>query len=305
MSTITNSAKRSMLFYAARAPEGPGRSIDAAMTDRAETVVVGGGQAGLAASRELTEAGVPHVVLERGRVGQTWRGRWDSFCLVTPNWSVQLPGHHYDGDDPDGFMPRDGVVGHLERYAAAIDAPVHEGVDVTALRPRADGAGLLLETSAGDIEARRVVLSTGAYQRAHRPPAAARSRRTCSRSTSRTTATRTSSPPEPCSSWAAASRAARSPRSCTRGPRRLPGLRPCAWAPRRISGHDLAWWRRGRQLRRPRSGCSAPAARLWRNFQASGPDGGHDLHYGAAPQVVTLLGRFLGAEGRERRSPPT
>ena len=80
------------------------------MTDRTETVVVGGGQAGLAASRELTEAGVPHVVLERGRVGQTWRGRWDSFCLVTPNWSVQLPGHHYDGDDPDGFMPRDEVV---------------------------------------------------------------------------------------------------------------------------------------------------------------------------------------------------
>src|SRR4051794_30322370 len=143
------------------------------MPDRTETVVVGGGQAGLAASRELTEAGVPHVVLERGRVGQTWRGRWDSFCLVTPNWSVQLPGHHYDGDDPGGFMARNEVVAHLERYAAAIDAPVHEGVEVTALRRRADGAGLLLETSAGDVEARRVVLSTGAFQRAHRPPAAA------------------------------------------------------------------------------------------------------------------------------------
>ena len=109
------------------------------MTDRTEAVVVGGGQAGLSVSRELTEAGVEHVVLERGRVGQTWRGRWDSFCLVTPNWSVQLPGHPYDGDDPDGFMPRDEIVGYLERYAAAVGAPVREGVEVTSLRPLPDG----------------------------------------------------------------------------------------------------------------------------------------------------------------------
>src|SRR4029078_7573326 len=89
---------------------------------------------GLSVSRELTHAGVEHVVLERGRVAQTWRGRWDSFCLVTPNWSVQLPGHTYDGDDPDGFMPRNELVAHLERYAAAVDAPVREGVEVRAVR---------------------------------------------------------------------------------------------------------------------------------------------------------------------------
>src|SRR5512132_2658825 len=85
------------------------------MTERIEVVIVGGGQAGLAVSRELTEAGIAHVVLERGRVGQSWRGRWDSFCLVTPNWFVQLPGHPYDGGDPDGFMLRDEVVAYLER----------------------------------------------------------------------------------------------------------------------------------------------------------------------------------------------
>ena len=102
------------------------------MTDRIGTVVVGGGQAGLAVSRELTRAGVGHVVLERGRVGETWRGRWDSFCLVTPNWSVQLPDHPYDRDEPDGFMPRDEVVRYLERYAAGLDEQVREGVDVTS-----------------------------------------------------------------------------------------------------------------------------------------------------------------------------
>ena len=69
------------------------------MSELVDTVVVGGGQAGLATSHELTQAGVEHVVLERDRVGQTWRERWDTFCLVTPNWSVQLPGHPYAGND--------------------------------------------------------------------------------------------------------------------------------------------------------------------------------------------------------------
>src|SRR5688572_33141338 len=132
------------------------------MTDRIETVVVGAGQAGLAGSRELTQAGVEHVVLERGRIGETWRGRWDSFCLVTPNWSVLLPGHPYDGDDPDGYMPRDEIVAYLERYAAGFQAPVREGIKVTSLAPVPDG-GFLLGTSDGEIRAGSVVVATGAY----------------------------------------------------------------------------------------------------------------------------------------------
>src|SRR5438067_13617987 len=100
--------------------------------ERVDVAVVGGGQAGLATSHELTEAGVEHVVLERGRVGQTWRGRWDTFCLVTPNWMVQLPGGHYDGPDPDGFMPRDEIVGSLERYAGSFGAPARAHAEVRA-----------------------------------------------------------------------------------------------------------------------------------------------------------------------------
>ena len=142
------------------------------MPERIGTVIIGGGQAGLSVSRELAQAGVDHVVLERGRVGQSWRGRWDSFCLVTPNWSVQLPGHPYDGPDPDGFMPRDELVSYLERYATAIDAPVREGVEVSSVRPQPDG-DFALATSAGDIVASTVVLCTGAYQRPHRPAGAA------------------------------------------------------------------------------------------------------------------------------------
>src|SRR5215510_15148618 len=108
------------------------------MPENVDVVVVGAGQAGLSVSRELTAAGVEHVVLERGRVGETWRGRWSSFCLVTPNWTVQLPDGAYDGDDPDGYMHRDEIVAFLERYADGAPVPVREGVEVTSLAPDAD-----------------------------------------------------------------------------------------------------------------------------------------------------------------------
>src|SRR5260221_869272 len=140
--------------------------------ERIEVVVVGAGQAGLAVSHELTESGVEHVVLERSRVGETWRGRWDSFCLVTPNWSVLLPGGAYDGADPDGYMRRDEVVAHLERYAAGFGAPVRQGIDVTSIERATDGS-FVVSSPGGDIAAGAVVLCTGAYQKPHRPAAAA------------------------------------------------------------------------------------------------------------------------------------
>jgi putative flavoprotein involved in K+ transport len=113
------------------------------------------------------------VVLEQGRLGQTWRTRWDSFCLVTPNWSVRLPGHPYDGDDPDGYMPRDEIVAYLERYAAGFGAPVREGIE-----GHRAGGGARRWLSASDVGRgrfgrSRVVVATGSYRRANRPDAAA------------------------------------------------------------------------------------------------------------------------------------
>ena len=96
-----------------------------------DTIVIGAGQAGLAASYELTRRGIEHVVLEKDRIGAGWANRWESFCLVTPNWSVQLPGYPYDGDEPDGFMPRDEIVAYLERYAASFGCPIQIGADVS------------------------------------------------------------------------------------------------------------------------------------------------------------------------------
>ncbi len=91
------------------------------MTELIDTIVIGGGQAGLSVSWHLQQAGCDHLVLDRGQTGDTWRRRWDSFCLVTPNRFCRLPGYHYRGDDPDGFMQRDEIVAYVENFAASFD----------------------------------------------------------------------------------------------------------------------------------------------------------------------------------------
>jgi len=270
------------------------------VTEEIRTVVVGAGQAGLAVSHELAQAGVPHTVLERGRVGQTWRGRWDSFCLVTPNWTVQLPGGAYDGADPDGFLGRDGVVEHLERYARGFGAPVREGVDVGSLRV-AGGRGFLLDTSDGVIAAERVVVATGAYQRPHRPAAAS----TLPAGLLQLDAEGYRNPDAlPAGSVLVigagqtgcqiAEELHASGRdtylSCGRAP----------WLPRRFGDRDLMWWAlETGYLDSPVASLPSPTARFAANLLASGHGGGHDLHLRTLhAQGVTLLGRFLGADGQ-------
>ena len=273
------------------------------MTDRIRVVVVGAGQAGLAVSRELTQAGVTHVVFEKGKVGQTWRGRWDSFCLVTPNWSVQLPGRPYDREEPDGFMARDDVVAYLEGYATGFKAPVQEGIEVVSLQPGRDG-GFLLETSSGQIRARTVVLSTGAYQRPHRPAGAATLPTELLQIDAEDYRNPADLPPGPVlvvgsgqSGCQMAEELHESGRevflACGRAP----------WAPRRVGDRDIMWWAVETGFLDARVGSlPTPDARLAANQQATGHRGGHDLHYRTLQKLgVTLLGHFLGAEGRHAR----
>ena len=125
--------------------------------------VVGGGQAGLSVSYCLRERGIEHVVVEGNRVGNEWRERrWDSFCLVTPNWQCKLPGFPYQGDDPDGFMVRDEIIRYLEDYVAFFQPPLVEGVSVTGLRRSPSGV-FELATSEGEFTADQVVVATGPY----------------------------------------------------------------------------------------------------------------------------------------------
>lgn len=125
-------------------------------------VVVGGGQAGLSMSWWLVQRGIDHLVLEQQRVGYEWRERrWDSFCMVTPNWQCRLPGFPYAGDDPHGFIVREEIVKYLEAYAASFAPPLIEGVTVTGLaRAR---RGFALTTTAGELSCDQVVVATGGY----------------------------------------------------------------------------------------------------------------------------------------------
>lgn len=126
-------------------------------------VVVGGGQAGLSASYCLKGAGIEHIVFERARLGSSWRTqRWDTFCLVTPNWQCQLPGYPYAGSDPDGFMKTPEIIQYLEGYATSFQPPLREGVSVLSVE-RQNPSGFVVTTSAGTWTADHVVVATGGY----------------------------------------------------------------------------------------------------------------------------------------------
>jgi putative flavoprotein involved in K+ transport len=135
------------------------------MTKTVETAVIGAGQAGLSTGFHLARHGAEHLVLERGRIGETWRTeRWDSFRLNTPNSYLQLPGHEYAGDDPEAFLTRDETVSYLESYANAANGSVQTGTDVLSLRGR-PGGGFELETGTGALAAKNVVVATGSFRR--------------------------------------------------------------------------------------------------------------------------------------------
>lgn len=138
------------------------------MPKHTDVAIIGAGQAGLAMSRSLHEAGIDHLVLERGRIGERWRSqRWPSLRLLTPNWMTRLPHMEAVVDDPDGFMPASGFTGLLERYAAESSAPVLEGCDVYGLR--FTGGGFEIVTSTGGVRAASVVIASGACDRAKVP----------------------------------------------------------------------------------------------------------------------------------------
>jgi len=135
-----------------------------ALLHKIDTVIVGGGQAGLAISFYLKQEGREHVVLERApAVVNAWRNeRWDSFTLVTPNFQVRMPGAEYNGSDPYGFMLLADVVQYFDDYVARFALPVDCGVDVFSVEKL--GNQYLVRTSEGDYEAANVVIATGLYQ---------------------------------------------------------------------------------------------------------------------------------------------
>jgi len=264
--------------------------------ERLEAVIVGGGQAGLAASRELQRNGVEHVVLEAGRIGQSWRDRWDTFCLVSPNWSVQLPDRSYDGDDPDGFMPRDEIVAYLEGYRDAFALPVREGVTAVSIERGADG--FHIQTTIGDLQARALVLANGAFQRPHRPAGAETLPSDLLRIDVNDFRNATSLPPGRIlivGSGQSGCQIAEELHEAGREVVLACGKAP--WMPRRVGGRDAFHWLVDSGfLEAPVESLPTPAVRLAANPTATGHDGGHDLDLRTLrAKGVILAGHFLGA----------
>lgn len=264
----------------------------------AEIVMIGGGQAGLALSYHLTALGRAHVILEQARMVESWRSRrWDSLRLIAPNWSLVLPGFGYRGHDPDGFMAKDEVVEHLVRYARSFGAPMHEGVRVVTVERDRTDTRFLVRTDHGELEARTVVLATGALQRPRVPDAAV----------------------------AIPARVVQLVPSEYRNPALLPpgkvlivgsGETGCQiaeelslagrdvylsggrswWAPRRYRGRDIAAWLRLMGWFERLAADLPGGVRTGKpNPQLTGADGGHDINpHSLVRHGVTLVGRLTG-----------
>lgn len=137
-------------------------------------IIIGGGQAGLSMSYCLKEKGIDHIIFEKHRLAENWRSkRWDSFCLVTPNWQCALPGFDYSGDDPKGFMVKDQIVDYIEAYARSFNPPIKEGVSVSKMR-RNEADLFEVTTDMGIFTADQVVVATGGYQTSQLPRMAER-----------------------------------------------------------------------------------------------------------------------------------
>jgi putative flavoprotein involved in K+ transport len=134
--------------------------------EKIDTLVVGGGQAGVALSEHLSKCGVPHLVLERHRIAERWRSaRWDSLVANGPAWHDRFPGLEFSDIDPDAFVPKEKVADYFVAYAKKFAAPIRCGTEVLEVRRNAGSPGFRVETSQGVIEANNVVAATGPFQR--------------------------------------------------------------------------------------------------------------------------------------------
>lgn len=134
--------------------------------ENVDTLIIGGGQAGVAMSEHLGQRGIPHLVVERGQIAERWRSeRWDSLVANGPAWHDRFPNKTFPDLDPDAFAPRGQIVEYFEAYAKQIDMPVRCGVEIKALRKSADGQGFIAEGPNGTINAKNVIVATGPFQK--------------------------------------------------------------------------------------------------------------------------------------------
>ena len=284
------------------------RSVDA--------LVIGAGHAGLMMSWHLQAAGRDHVLVDRREsLGGGWQDRWDGFTLVSPNWMSAFPGFPYEGDDPDGYMPRDAIAGRVRAYADVIGAPVARATAVTRVGMGASGGRRFrIETSRGPVDADEVIMATGAF---HAPRI-----------------------PDPATGFAdridqVHAHGYRSPEALAPGGVLVVGSGQtgcqlaeelhaagrevwlsaghCGRYPRRYRGRDIFWWARELAANGEAAGTPlprvdqlpSPRARFACNAHVSGHDGGHDTNLRRmARDGIRLAGRFVAADGERATFEP-
>jgi putative flavoprotein involved in K+ transport len=269
-------------------------------TERVDVAIVGGGQAGLALSYYLSAQGRSHLILEQGRIAESWRSkRWDSLRLIAPNWTLRLPGFAYGGDDPDGFMGKDEVVAQLETYARSFGAPVCEGVQVTAVERSATDTGFLVRTQGDAYIASQVVLATGALQQPRIPACAAQLPPSVTQVLAPDYRNPQQLPPGAVLIVGSGETGCQIAEELVRAGRRVSlCVGRSWWLPRRYRGQDIAFWFRSLGWFKRTVDDLPPGTRTGEpNPQLTGGDGGHDINaYTLARQGVVLLGRLKGID---------
>ena len=270
------------------------------MSEYVETVIVGGGQAGLAVSYYPSQQGRAHTILEKAsQPAEAWRNhRWDSFTLVTPNWAIRMPGAGYLGDDPDGFMPRDEIVAYFEDYIERFRLPIRYGVRVSSVEPT--GAGYLVHTDEATLEAASVVIATGLFQQPNIPAISANLPGEVQQLHSSEYRSPAALPPGAVLVVGSAQSGAQIAEELYQSGRKVYlCVSGAGRGPRRYRGKDIVWW-----LNKigffdvTVDKLPSPKAKFAASIQASGKDGGHtiNLHQFARGGVV-LLGRIQAAQG--------
>jgi putative flavoprotein involved in K+ transport len=267
------------------------------MNEQIDTVIIGGGHAGLTMSYSLSQLGREHVILERGRVGERWRSeRWDSFCFQFPNWTIELPGYKYQCDNPDAFAPGHEVVRFLDGYADFINASVRCGVDVTSLERTNNSSRYLLSTNSGAIEAANVVIATGPYQLPVIPTMSAHVPKNILQVHSNAYRNAGQFPPGAVLVVGSGASGCQIADDLNQSGRQVYlSVGRHSRMPRRYRGQDFAYW--GAALKRPEQIVDTvpPALRKGSEVLLTGANGGYDVDLRAmAARGIVLLGHLQG-----------
>ncbi len=269
------------------------------MTTKTNTVIVGGGQAGLSVSYYLTQQGRDHVVLEQAaRVAPVWRDqRWDSFTLVLPNWGIRLPGGEYRGDDPDGFMPGDQFATYIEQYAQRINPPIRYGMRVTSVE--AEDGGYLVKTAAETFRASNVVMATGSFQQPKIPAFSAELDRSIQQLPSSAYRNPQALPPGAVLVAGSGQSGSQIAEELYQGGRQVYlSVGSAGRMPRRYRGKDSTYWAEAAGFfDRTADKLPSPKAKFAGVPVVTGKDGGHTLNlHRFARDGVVLLGHIRGGQ---------